>query len=171
MPVSPRVGVVFRLDPDLSLHRMIENVSIPNGISWTADDKTMYFVDSPSKNIYAYDFDASTGQISNKRVFFHVDDENGVPDGHALDEEGYMWQAIFGCGKVLRISPQGEVVAEVVLPTRCVSCPGFAGEDLYITSALEEEPEKFPDTKYQGALFKCHVGVKGQKLYRFGGRS
>ena len=66
---------------------MIENVSIPNGISWTADDKTMYFADSPSKNVYAYDFDATTGGISNKRVFFHVDDADGVPDGHALDEE------------------------------------------------------------------------------------
>jgi sugar lactone lactonase YvrE len=147
---------------------MIENVSIPNGISWTADDKTMYFADSPSKNVYAYDFDAPTGNISNKRVFFHVDHNDGVPDGHTLDEEGYMWQCIFGCGKVVRISPQGEVVAEVLLPTRCVSCPGFCGEDLYITSAAEEEPDKFPDsTRYQGAVFKVHVGVKGQKLYRF----
>jgi len=147
---------------------MIEGVSIPNGISWTQDDKTMYFADSPTKNVFAYDYDASTGSISNRRVFFHVDDENGVPDGHAPDEEGHIWQAIFGCGKVLRISPEGKIVAEISLPTRCTTCPGFAGDDLYITSAEEEQPDDFPDSiKHQGNLFKCHVGVKGAKLYRF----
>jgi sugar lactone lactonase YvrE len=130
----------------------------------------MYFADSPSKNVYAYDYDAATGDISNRRVFFHVADEDGVPDGHCLDEHGYVWQAIFGCGKVVRISPEGNIVAEINLPTRCVSCPGFAGEDLYITSAEEEEPDRFPEsTKYQGSLFRCNVGVRGQKphLFRF----
>lgn len=162
-------GVLFRLDPDLTLHRMLEGVTIPNGISWTSDSKTMYFADSPTKNIWAFDFDGATGNISNKRVFFHVEDENdGVPDGHVVDEEGHIWQAIFGCGKVIRISPEGKVVAEISLPTRCVSCPGFAGEDLYITTAEEEAPDKFPDsTKLQGSLFRCHVGVKGLRVHRF----
>jgi len=162
------LGVLFRLDPDLTLHRMIEGVTIPNGTSWSLDGKTMYFADSPTKNIWAYDFDGSTGNISNKRVFFHVEEEDGVPDGHVMDQEGYIWQAIFGCGKVVRISPEGKVVAEISLPTRCISCPGFAGEDLYITSAEEEAPDKFPDsTKLQGSLFKCHVGVKGVTPNRF----
>ncbi|QDS68620.1 hypothetical protein FKW77_001357 [Venturia effusa] len=162
------IGVVFRLDPDLTLHKMIENVSIPNGISWSRDDKTMYIADSPSKNVYAYDYDASSGSISNKRVFFHVDHEDGVPDGHAWDEEGCLWQCIFGCGKVVRLNPEGKVVAEVLLPTRCVTCPALVGEDLFITSAEEEAPEKFPDSvKFQGAIFRVHVGVKGEKLHRF----
>ena len=79
-----------------------------------------------------------------------------------------MWQCIFGEGKVIRISPEGKIVAEISLPTRCVSCPCFAGEDLYITSAEEEEPEKHPDSvKYQGSLFKCHVGVRGAPLHKF----
>jgi sugar lactone lactonase YvrE len=81
--------VVFRLDPDLSLHRMIEGVSIPNGISWMEDNKMMYFADSPTKSVFKYDYDLETGSISNRRVFFHVEDEDGVPDGHVPDEEGH----------------------------------------------------------------------------------
>jgi sugar lactone lactonase YvrE len=160
--------VVFRLDPDLSLHRMIEGVSIPNGISWTEDNKTMYFADSPTKSVFKYDYDLETGSISNRRVFFHVEDEDGVPDGHVPDEEGCIWQAIHGLGKVIRISPQGEAIAEVKLPTRCVTCPGFVGEDLFVTSAEEEDPDRFPDsTKYQGSIFRIHVGVKGRSPHKF----
>jgi len=160
-------GVVFRLDPDLSLHKMIEKVTIPNGISWSKDDKTMYMADSPTKNVYAFDYDINNGTISNQRIFFHVDGE-GVPDGHAVDEEGYVWQAIYGGSKVVRISPEGTAVAEVILPTRCVTCPCFAGEDIYITTAAESEPEKYPESvEFGGCVFKCHVGIRGQRLHRF----
>jgi sugar lactone lactonase YvrE len=147
---------------------MIESVSIANGISWTKDNKAMYFVDSPTKNIFKYDYDLDTGSISNRRVFFHVDDENGVPDGHVPDEEGCIWQAIHGIGKVIRISPEGKVLAEVKFPTRGVTCPGFVGEHLFVTSAEEEDPDKFPDsTKFQGSIFKVHVGVQGQTPHKF----
>ena len=162
-------GVLFRLDPDLKLHRVIEKVTIPNGIGWSADDKTMFFTDSPTGNIFKFDYDAATGDISNRRVFFHADEENGgVPDGFALDADGYLWTAVFGAGKVLRISPEGKIVGEILLPTRCITCPGFAGEDLFITSAEEEEPKKYPEsTKYAGSLFKVHVGVEGSPIHKF----
>lgn len=146
---------------------MVEGVTIPNGICWTRDDKTMYMADSPTKHVYAYDFDAVAGSISDKRIFFKVDHPEGVPDGHCLDEEGFLWQAIYGAGKIVRLSPQGEVVAEISLPTRCVTCPCFAGEHLYVTSAEEEDPSKHPEsTKWQGAVFKCHVGVKGLRPHK-----
>lgn len=77
----------------------------------------MYFTDSPTKNIFAYDYDSASGAISNRRVFFHVEDEEGVPDGHAQDVDGFLWVAINGCGKVVRISPEGKIVAEISLPT------------------------------------------------------
>ena len=160
-------GVVFRLDPDMSLHRMIEGVTIPNGITWTQDDKTMYFNDSTAKVVWTYDYDIETGDIANKREFYRFSGDE-APDGHALDEEGYLWQCVYGVGKIIRISPAGKVVAEIVLPTRCVTCPVFAGEDIYITSAEEEAPDKFPESvKFQGCLFKCHVGVRGLKRHRF----
>ena len=160
-------GVLFRLDPDLKLHRMAENVTIPNGIGWTKDDRTMYFIDTPTMNISKFDYDIATGGISNKEVFFHHDGEGG-PDGFALDSEGYLWTAICGGGKVLRISPEAKIVGEISLPTRMISCPGFAGEELFITSAAEEEPDKYPESaKYAGSLFKVNVGVSGAQLHKF----
>lgn len=69
------VGTLFRLDPDLTLHRMVEGTTIGNGMSWTADDRTFYFTDTPTKTIFAYDFHVETGEISNKRVHFRVPDD------------------------------------------------------------------------------------------------
>lgn len=162
-------GVLFRLDPDLTLHRMIEKVSIPNGIGWSAEDKKMFFTDSPSGNIFVYDFDLESGSLSNRRVFFHYSDDDGaVPDGFAMDIEGNFWIAICGGGKVLKVSSEGKVVGVIEMPTRMISCPGFAGEDLFVTSAEEEEPEKYPDSiEYGGSLFRVNVGITGMPLHRF----
>lgn len=149
---------------------MIEPVTIPNGTSWTLDNKTIYLTDSPSGEITAYPYDPSTGKIdlSSGKPFFKCPIEGGVPDGHCQDAEGYFWVALFGTGKVVRVNPQGEIVAEIELPTRCVTCPGICGDDLYITSAEEEDPDKYPDsTKFQGALFKVNIGVKGCPLNKF----
>jgi len=147
---------------------MLDGIAIPNGITWSKDNKTMFISDSPTRNIYAFDYDINTGSISNKRVFFHVEDPDGQPDGQALDEFGYLWSAIFGLGKVVRLSPAGEVVATVTLPTRCVTCPVFVDDCVYVTSAEEEEPERFPDSlRYQGAVFRCKVGVRGFDVRSF----
>lgn len=145
---------------------MIEGSTIANGMSWSKDNKTFYFTDSPIACIFAYDFDADTGSISNKRTFFEVPDKGTVPDGHTQDEQGNLWVAIHGGWKVLRVSPEGKVTAEVRLPTRCPTCPVFAGEDLYITSESEPEPEKHPESaKYAGRVFKCHIGVQGRPSF------
>ena len=161
-------GVLFRLDPDMSLHRMIEGVSIPNGMSWSSDDKTMYFTDSPSKNIYKYDYDRTTGSISNRQVFFHVEEDNAVPDGFAVDTEECFWIALAGGGKVLRVSPDGEVIGQIILPTRMISCPGFVGQDLFITTAEEEDPGKYPESvRYAGSIFRVPVGVQGKRPLKF----
>ena len=128
----------------------------------------MYFTETADCKIYAYDFDSDTGNISNKRTFFHATEEGAAPDGHAMDEEEHLWVCVFGLGKVLRISPEGQIVAEIHLPTRCPTCPAFVGEDLYITSTHEQSPADHPESvKYQGNLFRCHVGVKGCRLNKF----
>lgn len=164
-------GVLFRLDPDKSLHRVIENVTLPNGMGWTLDGKYMYFTDSPTGNIFKYDFDPKTGDISNREVFFHVDKTEGewpVPDGFAQDKEGNLWVALCGGGKVVKVSPGGKVLGEIRLPTRHITCPAFAGSELYITSAVEDEPERHPESvKLGGSLFKVDVGVEGLPVHKF----
>jgi sugar lactone lactonase YvrE len=139
-------------------------------MSWTLDNKYVYFTDSVTRKIVKHPFDADKGEAdwSTGETFFESPYEGGLPDGHAQDEEGFFWVAIFGAGKVVRVNTEGQVVAEIELPTRCVTCPGFAGTELYITSAEEQKPEKYPwSTKYQGAVFKIDVGVRGSPLNKF----
>ncbi|KAK7903613.1 rRNA-processing protein cgr1 [Exophiala xenobiotica] len=163
-------GCLFRLDHDGALRTMHENMTIPNGITWNADDNTMFLTDSPRGDVFEFDYDHKTGDISNKRVFFHLDEvDQGVnPDGHAMDVQGNIWHACYGGWKVIRISPQGEITGIIHLPTRNITCPTFAGTELFITSAKEAEPEKFPESaKFAGNLFKVDVGIKGMPKYKY----
>jgi sugar lactone lactonase YvrE len=142
-------------------------VTIPNGIGWTPDNKTLLFTHSTENTIFAYDFSPTTGSISNERVFYHHDGP-GDPDGWKMDAQGYIWQAVYGEGKVLKISPEGKLVGEIELPTRNVTCPCFVGEELWVTSAEEDEPEKnLESARFGGALFRVNVGVTGIKEYKF----
>lgn len=101
---------------------MLENVTIPNGISWSLDDRVFYFTDSAARTVFAYDYDSLTGSITNRRPFFEVPEEDGgTPDGHAQDIEGNLWVAIWGGWKVVRVNWQGQVTAAVRIPTRCVT--------------------------------------------------
>ena len=162
-------GALFRLDPDMTLHRLMEGITIPNGIGWSPSDEIMYFTDSSTRNIFMYDFNAATATFSNKGVFFHVDESHGdAPDGLAIDVEGNIWTAVFGGGKVLRVNPHGKIIGEITLPTRCITCPTFVGEELFITSAEEEDPEAHPTSvKYAGSLFRVNVGVTGLPVNKF----
>ena len=160
-------GVLMRLDSDGQLQTMHQNVKIPNGISWAQGDKTMFLTDSPRQNVDAFDFDAKTGSISNRRTFFHLDEEGVNPDGHAMDEEENIWHACYGGGKVIRISPTGKVTGVIHLPTRNITCPVFAGTTLFITSAAEKEPDKYPESaEFAGNLFSVDVGVRGQPKHK-----
>ena len=160
-------GVLFRLDPDMTLHRIIEKVTIPNGMGWSVDGNTMYFIDSPTNSVFKFKYDRATGNISDRTVFYCVEGQ-AVPDGLAIDVNGCLWIALCGGGKVLKVSPEGRLIGEISLPTRMISCPGFVGEELFITSAEEEEPDKYPDSvDYGGSLFRVHVGVRGQLVHKF----
>lgn len=171
--VDPKVaeptkeGVLFRLEQDGALQTVHNHMTIPNGITWNAKDSTMFLTDSPPQIVYAFDYDAKTGSISNKRVFFHLDEAGVFPDGHAMDIEGNIWQACYGGSKVIRISPEGVVTGVIHLPTRNITCPTFAGTELYITSAEESEPEQYPDSaQFAGNLFRVDVGISGMPKFR-----
>jgi sugar lactone lactonase YvrE len=164
---TPAEGVTFRLDSDRTLHTMIEASTIPNGLSWTADDQIMYFTDSPVQKVYAYDFDSATGAIANRRILLDLSTESYFPDGHAMDVDGNIWQACYGGSRVIRISPGGEITGIVHLPTRNITCPVFVGTELFITSAKESEPDKYPDSALNaGNLFKVDVGIRGAPKHK-----
>lgn len=162
-------GVVFRLDPDGKLKTMYEGIVIPNGITWNAADDTMHLTDTTEGRILSFTYDKKTGDISQRKIAYDHKSSGlpGNPDGHTLDSDGNIWQALYGGSRVIRISPAGKVTGEVLLPTRNITCCVFAGTDLFITSAVEEDPHQNPESaKYAGNLFKVNVGIGGATRHK-----
>lgn len=166
-------GTLYRLGADGSVTRVLEGVTISNGMDWTDDGSRMYYIDSPRRTIDVFDFDAERGRISGRRTAVRIPEEAGLPDGMTLDEEGRIWVALWGGGAVRCYSPEGELLEAIEVPaSRATSCC-FGGEDfgvLYITSArdglsrdqLEREPEA-------GGLFAVRCGARGRAARRFAG--
>ncbi|KAK2628567.1 hypothetical protein QTJ16_001670 [Diplocarpon rosae] len=155
-------GALFRFGSDMSRHTIRSALTIPNGIGWSRDGKTLYFTHSTEKRIIAFDFDGATGDLSNERVFYQHDGD-GSPDGFKMDVEGNIWQAVYGESRVLKISPDGKLVGEITYPTKRITCPVFIGTELWVTSADDHDETK----PYAGAVFKVDVGVTGWKDFKF----
>lgn len=156
-----RPGHLFRFTNGLSRDTIKSSLTIPNSIGWSPDNKTLYFTHTTESKILAYDYDLKTGEATNERVFYHHK-VAGHPDGFKVDVEGNLWQTLYAGSKVLKISPEGKVIGEIVFPeARNLTCPAFAGTDLWVTSAKDGE------SKYGGGLFKVNVGVRGLESVAF----
>ena len=166
-------GTLYRLDPDGSVHIIIPGVTTPNGIGWSPDDTLMYFTDSGTRTIYAFDYDAVGGNVINRRTFVEVPEEIGTPDGLVVDREGYIWSACWDGAKIVRYTPSGAVDRIIPVPAlRPTSCV-FGGptlDELYITSAFtglsEEQLKQYP---LSGDLFRLKVDITGREKFKFAG--
>jgi sugar lactone lactonase YvrE len=161
-----RGASLYRLDSDGSVHEMLNSVSISNGIVWTADRKTMYYNDTPTMTVQAFDYDDATGTISRGRVAVRIPRNSGAPDGMTIDAEGKLWIALWGGGCVARFDPEtGAMLRKITVPAPNVSSCAFGGEDLatlYITTARAwVTPEKLEEFPSSGGLFAVKPGVKG----------
>ncbi len=165
-------GSLYRLDPDLSVEKVLDGVTCSNGIDWSPDERIMYYVDTGVRRIDMFDFDLDRGTIADRRPFAIIDDGDAYPDGLTVDAEGYVWLALWGGSAVRRFAPDGSLERTISLPTTNITSCAFGGpglDELYITSAreglstrqLEEEP-------YAGALFACAPGVVGRPQRPFG---
>lgn len=155
-------GSLFRFDSNLNRTTHRTSLTIPNSVGWSLDQKTFYLVHSTEKRIIAFDY-SSSGELSNERVFWQHEGA-GDPDGFKIDVEGNIWQAMYGTGQVLKISPEGKVVGEVKYPAKCITCPCFVGTELWVTTAGGGEDG---NGSFAGAVFKVDVGVKGLKETEF----
>ena len=167
-------GGLFRVDPDLSVHKMSDGYGISNGIAWSPDDHTLYHCDSAPTNIYAYDFDAASGTVENRRVFASVDETIGRPDGCASDAEGFLWVAVPGSGSIYRYDPAGKLERRLPVPSNFPSSVAFGGPDLktlYITTLVPHGMPPIVDARpdIDGAVFATEVDVAGLPVGRFGG--
>lgn len=147
------LGNLYRLDTDGSWGVVVEDVDIPNGMGFSRDVGTFYFTESEAHRIYAFDYDRESGEISNRRTFVETPEDDGIPDGMTVDEDGYVWSARWDGGRALRYDREGDAVAEIPAPARKVSSVTFGGaeyEDLYLTTALGG-PEAGRDEEGEGA--------------------
>jgi len=177
MREKEKIAALYRLDPDLSLHKLLGDINVSNGPCWSPDDRIFYFADSWSMEISAYDWDAATGTPKNKRTFVAFDKarrENGVPDGATVDAEGYLWSAAVFSGELRRFAPSGKLDRAVPLPVRNVTSLNFGGPNLdiiYCTTIGQIHLPGLPnDGPSGGGLFAVHgLGIKGLPEPRFGG--
>lgn len=162
-------GSLYRMDADRTVTRVLGGLHIPNGMGWSPDNRTMYFIDSFAYCVFAYDFDAGPGTLSNPRRFIEIPEAEGLADGMTVDAEGYVWVALFGGWALRRYAPDGTLDREIRLPVSQVTSCAFGGEDytdLYITSATNTatgtlSPEQRAAQPHAGALFRIRPGVKG----------
>jgi sugar lactone lactonase YvrE len=171
--VSEPLGALYRVDADLTVHRMAEAITLSNGIAWSPDDSVLYHCDSRPGRVWAFDYDAVTGNIANRRLHIDFVGRPGRPDGCTVDAAGGLWIAEIGAGRVVCFDPAGREVAAVPVPVSKPTSVAFGGQNLttlFITSmryglseeALAREP-------LAGGTFAVDVGVVGLPAARFAG--
>jgi len=167
---EPEEGKLYRYTPEGELAVAIDKVGISNGFCWTSDLKTMFYTDTIHGEVYAFDYDAETSALSNRRVIFH--DTSVQPDGMTIDDQDTIWLALWESSKVVHIDPKtGEILDEVeVEGANLTSSACFGGRNydiLFITTSRliykEGDLEKWPNA---GSLFMVKTGAKGSQLFR-----
>jgi sugar lactone lactonase YvrE len=166
-------GALWRLGPDLSLTHVFGAVTISNGLAWSPDGRTMYHADTPTRTIRAFEYDPATGIPSSPRTFAQFDGETDRPDGGTVDAEGCYWTAFYRGGKVLRLSPQGEVLAAYPVPAMCPTMCAFGGpglRTLFVTTARQQrDAEELARLPHSGSVFAMDVDVPGLPEPAFAG--
>ena len=172
-PGAP-VAALHRVDPDGTARRVVDGVMISNGIGWSPDLSTMYYIDTLTFRVDRFDYDPDTGEVEGRRPFVTFDGSTGGPDGMTVDADGCLWVAMFGGYHVQRISPDGDRLETVATPgAPQTTCCCFGGPDLdtlYITTGLSPiagvstagEPNS-------GALFAADVDAVGLPTNLFAG--
>ncbi len=134
-------GSLYRVDLDLKPEKYLDQLTISNGMAWTADNKTFYFIDTPTRQIKAYNFDLESGEIEFERIAIEIAEELGYPDGMCIDKEGMLWVAHYGGSGVFRWNPNtGELLEKIELPVPHVTSCCFGGpnlDQLLVTTAQE----------------------------------
>lgn len=170
---TPHAAALYRIDARGNHKMMLDSISISNGICWSLDEKTMYYIDTPTQEVKAFDYDRARGEISRGRVAVRIPESMGFPDGMTIDAEGKLWIALWNGNAVSRWDPDtGELMKTYPVEAHNVSSCAFGGstlDTLFITTARvdmsDEELARYPNA---GSIFALVPGVKGVKAFRFG---
>ncbi len=165
---------LWRIETDFSYTKLLSGVGNSNGLGWSPDQKTLYYTDTKTRRVDAFDYDAESGGITGRRPVVEVPLEVGRPDGMTVDAEGFIWTALWNGWGVARWNPQtGEMVEKVKAPCPYVTCPSFGGADLdvlYFTTAKRGSDKMEPaKEELAGSVFAVRPGVKGLPGFVFRG--
>ena len=164
------------------VERMAGGATIANGVAWSPDNKTVYWTDTTTALIRAWDWDAVTNRMTGERVFhqflqkpadwhYGAGTYLGRPDGAAVDSQGNYWVAMFEGGRVLKLSPRGEILQDIPVPAQCPTMPCFGGDDgqtLYLTTARHgRSAQELADLPHSGCVFSLRVDVPGLATHFF----
>ncbi|XP_017892939.1 regucalcin-like [Ceratina calcarata] len=166
----PNMGSFYSMDADLTLKTHVTPVTISNGLAWNSNNDTLYYIDSLTYQVVAFNYNAQTGDISNKKTVFDLRENNinGIPDGMTIDTDGNLWVAVFGGAGVLHINPQtGKLLRYVKINgAKNITSVAFGGPNfdvLYVTSAnVDLTEDELKEQPYAGYLFAIKgLGVRG----------
>lgn len=167
-------GSLYSLHPNGTLKTLKTGVRISNGLTWSPDYKTFYYIDTPTRQILAYEYDLASGEIANPRVAITVPEGLGWPDGMTSDTCGQLWVALWGGAALTVWNPAtGSLVEKIALPAKNVTSCIFGGPDLnevYVTSARKGLDQAtltaYPAT---GGLFRLQTNLTGLPTFVYGG--
>ncbi|GAA4749006.1 SMP-30/gluconolactonase/LRE family protein [Flavisolibacter ginsenosidimutans] len=168
-------GGLYTLQTDLSVSLKLTGVSCSNGLAWSQDNKTLYYIDTPTSQVVAFDYDIQDGSIRNKRTVISIPESEGFGDGMTIDNEGMLWIACWGGWQVTRWNPvTGILLGRISLPVSKVTSCTFGGKDLsdlYVTSARQGlNNDDLSQQPMAGSLFVIkNSGFTGLKPFTFNG--
>jgi sugar lactone lactonase YvrE len=167
------IGSLYSIEADGSVRRLLAELEIANGMAWSADSGTFYYIDSPTRRVDAFDYDLASGSIARRGPWLEFDDPVAKPDGMAIDAEGGLWIAFWDAAEVRRYGPNRSLDVVVRVPAMQVTSAVFGGpdlRDLYITSATSGLSEaKLAEQPLAGGLFHARIPVAGLLPDRFAG--
>jgi sugar lactone lactonase YvrE len=163
----PGAAALYRLDPDGSVHVVLERITVSNGLDWSPDGSRAYYTDTDTHRVDVFDYDTATG-LTGRRPFVQL--HSSRPDGLTVDSDGAVWVALNGDGQVHRYTVEGHLDGVVEVPARKVTACTLGGprlDQLYITTSREDVPPGHDPLA--GSLFRALVGVPGVPVGEFNG--
>jgi len=166
-------GALYSFDAERRCKRHVDGFAVTNGPTWSLDGRTLYFTNTATRRIFAFDFDPSSGSLSNQRLWLAFDETEGAPDGMTTDANGNLWIAHWGAGCVTCHAPSGEQLARIDVPASNTTSCAFGGPNLstlYITSATTGLDEQASQAQpLAGGLFEIELDVRGLPAAQFAG--
>jgi sugar lactone lactonase YvrE len=171
----PGAGALYRLDAGGEVTTVLTGVTESNGLGWSPDGATFYYIDSgePEPRVRAFPFDLASGHLGDPVDLVTFAGGSAVPDGLVVDDDGCLWVAVYGGAALHRFAPSGELIATLPVPVSCPTCPAFGGPGLsvlYLTTARQDlDAEQRAAEPMAGHVLRTSPGARGQRATPFAG--